>query len=69
MIWKHSSQSSRILVLIDTWWNVNVTCGKNSPLMETVLIDTWWNVNSNYNQSLKEVFFVLIDTWWNVNSF
>ena len=33
------------IVLIDTWWNVNVTCGKNSPLMETVLIDTWWNVN------------------------
>ena len=36
------------LVLIDTWWNVNVTCGKNSPLMETVLIDTWWNVNGVY---------------------
>ena len=22
-------------VLIDTWWNVNVTCSKKSPLMET----------------------------------
>ena len=34
-----------ILVLIDTWWNVN-HC--NLPDMLSgmlVLIDTWWNVN------------------------
>ena len=34
-----------MLVLIDTWWNVNVH--RVQPLQRSgaVLIDTWWNVN------------------------
>ena len=32
-------------VLIDTWWNVNVSALKKSLGNGTVLIDTWWNVN------------------------
>ena len=33
------------LVLIDTWWNVNVSVSIYLPLCSCVLIDTWWNVN------------------------
>ena len=34
-----------VLVLIDTWWNVN-DVAKNVILISfQVLIDTWWNVN------------------------
>ena len=33
------------LVLIDTWWNVNLKYKFQSHLSNTVLIDTWWNVN------------------------
>ena len=33
------------LVLIDTWWNVNVLRVSYFDLQEFVLIDTWWNVN------------------------
>ena len=34
------------LVLIDTWWNVNVFTQKDSAKQYIVLIDTWWNVNA-----------------------
>ena len=34
-----------MLVLIDTWWNVNKYKGKLSNGRAVVLIDTWWNVN------------------------
>ena len=34
-----------LMVLIDTWWNVN-NCVRNFFLIfDPVLIDTWWNVN------------------------
>ena len=33
------------LVLIDTWWNVNIIYRLASLRMILVLIDTWWNVN------------------------
>ena len=33
-------------VLIDTWWNVNMTAIIVFKTLELVLIDTWWNVNS-----------------------
>ena len=32
-------------VLIDTWWNVNLTFKAKYMANTTVLIDTWWNVN------------------------
>ena len=37
--------SSAVVVLIDTWWNVNtaIVSTWTPPLL--VLIDTWWNVN------------------------
>ena len=34
------------LVLIDTWWNVNLWKFINVLLWVCVLIDTWWNVNT-----------------------
>ena len=56
-----------IRVLIDTWWNVNVTCSKKSPLMETgfnrYMVECEWR-NFEFRCSW---FLVLIDTWWNVN--
>ena len=32
-------------VLIDTWWNVNLTKSDWRYMIHDVLIDTWWNVN------------------------
>ena len=32
-------------VLIDTWWNVNITIDDFAIDGLAVLIDTWWNVN------------------------
>ena len=37
---------SDLFVLIDTWWNVNITFKAKYIAKVTVLIDTWWNVNS-----------------------
>ena len=34
------------LVLIDTWWNVNLDEIMLRLAHDTVLIDTWWNVNA-----------------------
>ena len=34
-----------VLVLIDTWWNVNVGAVGLCYISGVVLIDTWWNVN------------------------
>ena len=33
------------MVLIDTWWNVNVEVRGIVAMVSLVLIDTWWNVN------------------------
>ena len=33
------------LVLIDTWWNVNMVLMDWQKALIEVLIDTWWNVN------------------------
>ena len=54
-------------VLIDTWWNVNITYPLLVLTLFLVLIDTWWNVNKGTEEftAVKEL--VLIDTWWNVN--
>ena len=41
--------SSKIAVLIDTWWNVNMYLKKELRLNAGVLIDTWWNVNKFKN--------------------
>ena len=32
-------------VLIDTWWNVNLSASYYYEGGKYVLIDTWWNVN------------------------
>ena len=54
-------------VLIDTWWNVNLTRSSKKKDGNSVLIDTWWNVNiiDTSKMTLNDI--VLIDTWWNVN--
>ena len=55
------------MVLIDTWWNVNLVEKIGKVVTDIVLIDTWWNVNSYILQSSSAHCPVLIDTWWNVN--
>ena len=42
---KMSVGQSRTVVLIDTWWNVNLYEIFVPGLFINVLIDTWWNVN------------------------
>ena len=62
-----AQQLSEILVLIDTWWNVNILTPQSFGEEQLVLIDTWWNVNiNNYDSNIRRTN-VLIDTWWNVN--
>ena len=55
-------------VLIDTWWNVNLSTTDVAASVKLVLIDTWWNVNSSEQCCYSGANRVLIDTWWNVNS-
>ena len=55
------------LVLIDTWWNVNILSYFACVISRHVLIDTWWNVNTLVKNIPKIIKAVLIDTWWNVN--
>ena len=40
-----AQQLSEILVLIDTWWNVNSNKTASEEYYIMVLIGTWWNVN------------------------
>ena len=56
-----------LLVLIDTWWNVNFTLIRFCACSCWVLIDTWWNVNLHLILQEDCITDVLIDTWWNVN--
>ena len=56
-----------MLVLIDTWWNVNILTPQSFGEEQLVLIDTWWNVNTNKLGAGVDAVEVLIDTWWNVN--
>ena len=44
-----------VLVLIDTWWNVNIKFTEHYIDEKLVLIDTWWNVN-NDNAEVKALF-------------
>ncbi len=57
----------RVIVLIDTWWNVNSTANCDRLFAPSVLIDTWWNVNKYDEDDNPTDEYVLIDTWWNVN--
>ena len=58
---------SEEIVLIDTWWNVNLYLPTLPQPLTAVLIDTWWNVNHERQEQVKCRLWVLIDTWWNVN--
>ena len=41
----YDSHKMSKMVLIDTWWNVNVAIAILVIWYLSVLIDTWWNVN------------------------
>ena len=55
------------LVLIETYWNVNLSSARDSVVPLSVLIETYWNVNQDFFDKLNEEFNVLIETYWNVN--
>ena len=40
-------KNGNLIVLIDTWWNVNSDKLPSWLTLDTVLIDTWWNVNEH----------------------
>ena len=40
-----------LIVLIDTWWNVNIRAPLQFNNSRKVLIDTWWNVNMDSKQA------------------
>ena len=42
---KIANMYGSIVVLIDTWWNVNMLMVTRTKAVLPVLIDTWWNVN------------------------
>ena len=44
------------IVLIDTWWNVNVFGCSSAVPCGVVLIDTWWNVNHIKSHAYPSVF-------------
>ena len=46
----------KVIVLIDTWWNVNPEKWTDVKLSSIVLIDTWWNVNCITAFGLKKSF-------------
>ena len=44
-----------IIVLIDTWWNVNNFMQVFNAYTSQVLIDTWWNVNINFSGKMAQM--------------
>ena len=54
-------------VLIETYWNVNITKYNTFFATFIVLIETYWNVNTltYYVDPVSRR--VLIETYWNVN--
>ena len=42
-------------VLIDTWWNVNLSFNGINRIVNLVLIDTWWNVNQKHLQYIFKI--------------
>ena len=58
-----------VAVLIDTWWNVNVSSIKKAlgsgSRFNRYMVECEYITKSRR----KDRFYVLIDTWWNVNFF
>mgnify|MGYP006945849525 CR=1 FL=1 len=63
------SAMSAILVLIETYWNVNFSILFSVDLLTPVLIETYWNVNMKRHALSVGQEIVLIETYWNVNYF
>ena len=56
-----------VVVLIETYWNVNITVELVVAPSVSVLIETYWNVNITREVLPTETAIVLIETYWNVN--
>ena len=54
-------------VLIETYWNVNMSKQNGLIPGKDVLIETYWNVNIHWPHGIRNVSSVLIETYWNVN--
>ena len=44
------------MVLIETYWNVNVTVGEEDGVPYLVLIETYWNVNDGLTAPIPRYF-------------
>ena len=58
-----------LLILIETYWNVNQYPASPQLLQCIILIETYWNVNTNRIMVQVDVERILIETYWNVNRF
>ena len=56
------------LVLIDTWWNVNINFSGKMAQMSTGFNRYMVECELIMIQTLNVLIHVLIDTWWNVNN-
>ena len=52
MLFRKHLQRFLTNVLIDTWWNVNLTSTGYVRRDVRVLIDTWWNVNKKQRRMI-----------------
>ena len=56
------------IVLISTYWNVNMSSCSLGFNVAVVLISTYWNVNQRGKPQRGRPQRVLISTYWNVNT-
>ncbi len=55
------------LILIETYWNVNVKLLVRLSKPSRILIETYWNVNNKPILKIIISVCILIETYWNVN--
>ena len=60
---------TRLLVLIETLWNVKTGAKGFKVSSDGVLIETLWNVKTVHLIQHKLLMWVLIETLWNVKTF
>ena len=56
----------RVIVLIETLWNVKQNAFTAADIVYSVLIETLWNVKSDMAELMAGEEAVLIETLWNV---
>ena len=58
-----------VIILIETYWNVNSSSQNTNDRLRHILIETYWNLNKSIDQLKGYGLRILIETYWNVNQF